>query len=235
MVPTVIVATSDAFISTAARTVADAIGAAIAARGSCALALCGGNTPVPVYRELASRDVRWADVAVYVGDERAVPPDDPASNVGMARRSLLDHVPIPSRSVHRMEAERIDCDAAAREYDALLPDRLDLLLLGIGPDGHTASLFPDSPALAETTRRVVAVASPPLPLQPQLRRMTITPLVIAAAREIVVIVTGAEKAALLARVLEGPQQPTKLPAQLARYGTWILDQAAAGHLQQRDI
>ncbi len=234
MAPSVVVTAPDAFAGTAARTIAAIIAAAIAARGRCELALCGGSTPVPIYDALTTIPIRWQNVAIYFGDERAVAPDDPASNFAMARRTLLDHVPILPRSVHRMEAERIDSSAAAREYGALLPDRLDLLLLGVGPDGHTASLFPGSPALAETTRRVLAVASPPLPLQPQLRRMTITPPVIAAAREIVVMATGGDKADLLARILEGPEQPTRLPAQLARRGTWMLDQAAAGHLQPRD-
>ncbi len=234
MASSVVIAAPDAFAGTAARTIAEIIDAAITARGCCALALCGGMTPVPIYHALTTIAIRWQDVAIYFGDERAIGPDDPASNFGMARRTLLDHVPIPPRSAHRMEAERIDYDAAAREYAALLPDRLDLLLLGVGADGHTASLFPGSPALAETTRRVLAVPSPPLPLQPQLRRMTITPPVIAAACETVVMVAGADKADLLARILEGPEQPTKLPAQLARRGTWILDQAAAGHLQPRD-
>jgi 6-phosphogluconolactonase len=234
MASSVVVAAPDAFAGTAARTIAEIIAAAITRGGRCALALCGGSTPIPIYRALTTIPIRWQDVAIYFGDERAIGPDDPASNFGMARHTLLDHVPILPGSVHRMEAERIDHDAAAREYGALLPDRLDLLLLGVGPDGHTASLFPGSRALAETTRRVLAVASPPLPLLPQLRRMTITPPVIAAAREIVVMATGADKADLLARILEGPEQPTKLPAQLARRGTWILDQAAAGHLPQRD-
>ncbi len=115
------------------------------------------------------------------------------------------------------------------------PPQLDLLLLGVGPDGHTASLFPQSPALLERVHRVVPAAPPPLPLQPQLRRMTITPPAIAAARQIVIMVTGADKAKLVARILEGPDQPTTLPAQLARGGTWVLDPAAAGQLQRRDI
>lgn len=234
MAPSVVVAAADTFAGTAARMIADSIDEAIAAGGECALALCGGSTPVPVYQELAARAIRWADVAIYFGDERAVPPAHPDSNFGMARHALLDRVAIPAPRIHRMEAERDDVDAAATEYDRLLPARLDLLLLGVGPDGHTASLFPNSPALGETNRRVLAVASPPPPLQPQVRRMTITPAVIAAARRVVVLVRGGEKARLLQRILEGPEQPITLPAQLARRGTWIIDQAAAGQLQRRD-
>ena len=234
MAPSIVIATSDAFADTAARVIAADIDAAQAARGECTLALCGGGTPAPVYRNLAARAIRWADVAIYFGDERAVPPAHRDSNFGMARRALLDRVPIPAQRIHRMEAERHDIDAAATAYEQQLPPRLDILLLGVGPDGHVASLFPDSPALGDAGRRVVAVAAPSLPLQPQVGRMTITASVIAAARRIVVMVAGADKAALLARVLEGPYQPMTLPAQLARDGTWVLDSPAAGQLQRRD-
>jgi 6-phosphogluconolactonase len=234
MAPTVVVALSDRFAGTAARMIANRIDEAIVVRGACAFALCGGGTPVPVYQELAAMPIRWATVAIYFGDERAVPPAEPDSNFGMARHALLDRVAIPAQCVHRMEAERDDVDAAAAEYDRVLPPRLDLLLLGVGPDGHTASLFPNSPALRETRRRVLAVASPPPPLEPQLRRMTITPSVIAAARHVIVLVRGSDKAALLQRILEGPDQPIKLPAQLALRGTWVVDQAAAGQLRRRD-
>ena len=234
MAPSVIVVASETFAGTAARMIMAGIAAAIAARGECGLALCGGSTPVLVYQTLAASAIRWANVAIYFGDERAVPPGHPDSNFRMAREALLDRVAIPVQRIHRMAAERQDVDAAATEYDRLLPPRLDLLLLGVGPDGHTASLFPNSSALLEVNRRVLAVAAPPPPLQPQVRRMTITPSVIAAARQVLVMVAGADKAALLARILEGPDQPNTLPAQLARSGTWVLDQAAAGHLQQRD-
>jgi 6-phosphogluconolactonase len=229
-----VVAASETFAGTAARLIADMIASAVAARGTCSVALCGGNTPVPVYQDLAAQSVRWDNVAIYFGDERAVPPDHPDSNFGMARRTLFSQAGIAAQQIHRMEAERSDIDAAAAEYDHQLPPRLDLLLLGVGPDGHTASLFPSSPALLERVHRVAAVAPPPPPLQPQLRRMTLTPPAIAAARQIVIMVTGADKAELLARILEGPDQPTTLPAQLARGGTWVLDPAAAGQLQRRD-
>jgi 6-phosphogluconolactonase len=213
--------------------IADRIGGAIMARGECTLALCGGSTPVPIFESLIGAQVRWHDVAIYFGDERAVPPDDVASNFRMARQALLDHVPVRRDRIHRMKADAPDRDGAARDYERLLPLQLDLLLLGVGPDGHTASLFPGSPALSATVRRVLAVASPPPPVQPQVDRMTITPAAIEAAREIVVMVAGADKAAVLARILDGPVQPTVLPAQLARRGAWILDQAAAGQLQRR--
>ena len=175
---------------------------------------------------LAGR-VAWERVAVYFGDERCVPPDDPESNYRMAHEALLQHVPIPSTSVHRMEGERTDRDAAARDYERLLPPRLDLLLLGMGEDGHTASLFPHSPALAERARRVVPV-SRPAPSRP---RLTITPPVIHAADTVIVVVAGAEKAATVARALEGPYVPDELPIQLALRGTWLIDHAAAHGLR----
>jgi 6-phosphogluconolactonase len=234
MSSSVIVVAADLFAATAATWIADLINSAIDARGECALAICGGKTPVPVFQNLVGRTIRWPDVAVFFGDERAVRPEDPDSNFGMARRSLLDHIPIRPDRLHRMEADRPDRATAAEEYDRLLPRRLDILLLGVGPDGHTASLFPGSAALSETDRRVVAVPGPPPPIQPQVARMTITPPVIGAAREAVVLVNGSGKAALLSRILEGPSDPIDLPAQLALGGTWILDRAAAGQLHRRD-
>jgi 6-phosphogluconolactonase len=200
---------------------------AIAGRGACALCLAGGRTPEPVYRELASASsIDWTRVDVFFGDERAVPPDHPDSNYLMVNRVLLSRVPVPAGQVHRMEAERSDRDAAAREYERLLPPQLDILVLGMGPDGHTASLFPGSAALDERQRLVLPVigAKPP----PQ--RLTITPPVIEAARRVAVIATGGDKAAMVARAIEGPLAPKDVPVQLARRGTWFLDQAATGRI-----
>jgi 6-phosphogluconolactonase len=205
---------------------------AIAERGSCTLGLAGGRTPDPVYRELASgSSVNWERVHVFFGDERAVPPDHPDSNYRMVHVALLSRVPIPAAQVHRMEAERSDRDAASREYERLLPPRLDVLLLGMGPDGHTASLFPGSAALDEQRRLVVPVLGPKPPAQ----RLTITPPVIEAARKVAVIATGDDKAAMVARAIEGPFAPKAVPAQLARRGVWFLDQAAAARLTVRRV
>jgi 6-phosphogluconolactonase len=205
---------------------------AIAERGSCTLGLAGGRTPDPVYRELASgSSVDWERVHVFFGDERAVPPDHPDSNYRMVHVALLSRVPIPAAQVHRMEAERSDRDAASREYERLLPPRLDVLLLGMGPDGHTASLFPGSAALDERRRLVVPVLGPKPPAQ----RLTITPPVIEAARKVAVIATGDDKAAMVARAIEGPFAPRVVPAQLARSGVWFLDQAAAARLTARRV
>ena len=198
---------------------------AIERRGHCAIALAGGRTPRPIYERMArsplAARIAWNRLAIYFGDERCVPPDDPESNFRRVHEILIRHVPIPSNSVHRMEGERADTDAAARDYERLLPARLDLLLLGMGEDGHTASLFPHSPALAERTRRVVAVNRP----HPSPQRLTITPAVIRAADAVIVLVAGAEKAATVARALQGAFMPDELPIQLALSGTWLVDEA----------
>jgi 6-phosphogluconolactonase len=197
---------------------------AITERGRCALCLAGGRTPEAVYRELASgSDLDWSRVEVYFGDERAVPPDHPDSNYRMVHRALLSRVPVPAAQVHRMEAERVDRDAAALDYERHLPPRLDVLFLGMGQDGHTASLFPGSAALDERQRRVLAV----LGAKPPAGRLTITPPVIEAARSVAVLATGDDKAAMAARALEGPLDPKAVPVQLARRGVWFLDHAAA--------
>jgi 6-phosphogluconolactonase len=205
---------------------------AIAERGACTVALAGGRTPEPVYRELATGSrIDWKRVQVFFGDERAVPPDHPDSNYAMVYSALLSRVPIPTGQVHRMEAERPDLEAAAREYARVLPEQLDILVLGMGPDGHTASLFPGSPVVDERQRLVVPVLGPKPPPQ----RLTITPPVIEAARSVAVIATGKDKAEMVARAVEGPWAPGEIPVQLARRGRWFLDQAAAARLTDRRV
>jgi 6-phosphogluconolactonase len=166
---------------------------------------------------------------VFFGDERRVPADDPASNYRMVKEALLGRVPIEPSQVHRMEGERPDHDEAARAYEAVLPQRLDLLVLGLGDDGHTVSLFPGAPSLAESRRRVIAVSAPISPRD----RLTITPPVIRDARLTIGLVAGAAKAEALARVVDGPYAPDRTPGQLARAGLWIADTAAAARLEAR--
>ena len=205
---------------------------AIAGRGACSVCLAGGRTPEPVYRELASvSSIDWSRVDVFFGDERAVPPDHSESNYLMVHRVLLSRVPVPASQVHRMEAERGDREAAAREYERVLPPRLDVLVLGMGPDGHIASLFPGSAVLDERQRLVVPVVGAKAPVD----RLTITPPVIEAARGVAVIATGEDKAAMVARAIEGPLAPKEVPAQLARRGSWFLDEAAAGRITTRRV
>ncbi len=217
------------FVDAAAAWIADTIASVLAERSRCSLALTGGSTPRAIYEHLAERyvNVPWPLVDIYFGDERRVPPDDPASNYGMAYDTLLSRVPIPADHVHRMAGEREDAAAAAREYERILPAPLDILLLGMGHDGHTASLFPGAPELGERERRVVPSISP----APPAGRLTITPPVIDAARHLAVLVAGSAKARPVARALEGPFDPVVLPIQFALRACWVLDRDAAALLR----
>ena len=194
------------------------------------VALSGGSTPGPIYSRLAcDRGIAWDHLCIFLADERAVPPTDPASNHRLVRETLVDRLPSEPRAFERMEANDPDLEEAARRYAVRLPECLDLLVLGIGADGHTASLFPGSPLLVERERRV-AVAESPMP--PRMR-LTITPPVIRAAREIVVLARGQEKADAVRRALQGPEGPGAVescPARLALGGRWILDEEAAARL-----
>ena len=225
-----VVEDADAVARRAAGWIADAIRKTVDERERCALALAGGSTPRECYQRLPAQPrVPWDRVEIFFGDERAVPPDSPDSNFRMAWETFLRHVPIPAPQIHRMEVERDDVTTLAREYETLLPEPLDVLLLGIGTDGHTASLFPHAPSLSEQERRVMPVTGG----DPLVQRLTITPPVIRSARRILVMATGAEKADAVARALEGVDDPTGVPAQLARPGTWIVDRAAAGALTRQ--
>lgn len=214
-----------------AEVLAKKIHAAIQARGRCSLMLSGGSTPGPVYDELGNSDlaekVAWSQVEVYFADERAVPMDHPESNYRLVRETLLRSHPEVLGQVFRMPADAADRTQAAKRYDRRMPDPIDVLVLGMGPDGHTASLFPGSAALDEKEQRVVAVTAP----KPPPERMTITPAVIERARSIVMIAAGEEKSAMVVRALTGVADPKSVPAQLARRATWVLDPAAAAGMQ----
>jgi len=213
-----------------AELIAKKIHAAVQARGFCSLALSGGSTPGPVYEELGSSDlaakVPWSQLEIYFADERAVPIDHAESNYRLAKETLLKKHPELLGQMFRMPADAPDRDQAAKRYGRKLPDPIDVLVLGMGPDGHTASLFPGSSSLDEVEQRVISVTAP----KPPPERMTITRTVIERARTIVMIAAGAEKAPVVARALSGPPDVKSTPAQLARRGTWVLDQAAAGDL-----
>jgi 6-phosphogluconolactonase len=233
----------DAVARTAARRFVDWAWQAIARDGQFHVALSGGSTPSKLYRLLTSPEYRtqvdWAKVHLFWGDERAVPPDDPNSNYGAARRELLLRVSIPLANVHRMEAEDPNIGRAAHNYEAILRKYLPLddrgfpvfhlVLLGMGADGHTASLFPGSRLLRETSRWV----STPLVAKLGMRRMTVTLPVLEAARRILFLVTGREKAATLREVLCSHPDPP-LPAQLVqpRQGerNFLVDEDAAALL-----
>ena len=209
---------------------------------SFSIALSGGNTPRTLYRLFSTRfrdQIPWTKVHVFWGDERYVPRADSQSNYRMARETLLDAVPCPVGNVHPMPTELRDPDLAAREYEKTLRNyfsedwpRFDLVLLGLGEEGHTASLFPGSPALNENTRWVVAVKAPSKPAQ----RLTLTLPAITGASNIYFLVTGSNKAEALHHVLTGSPHPKSYPASGIRRakGTviWWLDRAAAALVRE---
>lgn len=232
----VVVANAAQVAQVAAGFVASAIEAAVEARGACVIALAGGSTPQALYERLAGAEyagLPWDKVQIVFGDERAVPADHPDSNYGMAKRTLLDHVPIPASQVHAVPTAIDPPKAGARAYDEVLRGlpRLDLALLGLGADGHTASLFPGSPALDEAEAWVTA----PFVEAVKGRRYTLTVPAFAAARELVFLVSGEAKAAAAAAALEGPEDPQRQPAQrVARahgQAAWLIDRAAAKRLK----
>lgn len=219
----VVVAPAARWVEEAAARIAGGLEASVIARGWASIALAGGETPRPIYQRIASMTLPWSKIDVFFGDERAVPPDHPDSNYRMAVESLLDPAGVPMARRHRMPADAADRVSAAEEYADLLPERLDILILGVGRDGHTASLFPGSRAVKEAWYRVVPAESP----NPPTLRLTITPPVIATARARIILARGRDKAAAVARALEGSDEPERCPAQLARAGVWLLDDDAA--------
>jgi 6-phosphogluconolactonase len=215
-------------------------------RGRFTVALSGGSTPRSLHTLLAGPDSRnqvdWTQVQFYWGDERYVPPDDPESNYRMARETLLDKLPeVRPQQIHRIPTELPDPGQVADLYEqelhrefalaaGALP-RFDLIYLGLGPDAHTASLFPHTEALHVRERLVVANYVPKLAST----RITMTAPVLNAAATVAFLVAGSDKAAALAAVLEGPRDPETYPAQLVQpaHGTlyWLVDRAAAAGLK----
>jgi 6-phosphogluconolactonase len=173
-----------------------------AARGGGHIALSGGKSPELAHETAARLQPDWSAVEVWWGDERCVPPDDERSNFAMAKRTLLDNLAVQPRAVHRIRGEA-DPEEAAAEYDAALEGvHLRLNLLGIGPDGHAASLFPLSPGLHEHDRRAIAVNPG---LEPYVTRVTMTPPMLANADVVLFLVTGRDKAEAVARAFAGPE------------------------------
>ncbi|MBI3538687.1 MAG: 6-phosphogluconolactonase, partial [Candidatus Eisenbacteria bacterium] len=166
----------------------------------------------------------WSRVDVWFCDERAVPPDDDASNYRLALETLAAPAGVPLAHVHRMSAESADLDAAARAYDDALAPAMDVAILGIGEDGHVASLFPGSPWLGERTRRVAPVLDAP---KPPPRRMTVTPPVLERAARVLVLAVGEGKADATAAALAASGDPRRPPARLVRAREWFVDRAAA--------
>jgi 6-phosphogluconolactonase len=244
-------ANDEAVSQAAAEEFVEIVQQAIADRGVMTVALSGGSTPKRLYQLLAGppyvNRVEWPKVQFFFGDERPVPPDHPDSNDRMFQEALPSKVPAIKRSqIHRMRGEASSLDDAAREYSQTLaevfqvsptgpPPVFDLVFLGMGGDGHTASLFPHTKALGETKLWVTANEVPQL----KTHRITLTYPVLNAARNVRFLVCGASKAEVLTQVLAGPPDATRLPSQAVRPTEgvlrWLVDRAAAAQLDQAQL
>jgi 6-phosphogluconolactonase len=234
----------DAISAKAAQYVMRVASEAIVTRGRFTLALSGGNTPRKLYGLLGSEpylsQVDWNLVEIFWSDERCVPPDDVESNYRMAHETLLSHISTPAAQVHRMPADQPDRDAAALAYTQEMQrtfgtdgiPSFDLIQLGMGPEGHTASLFPHQPSLRESQRLVMPVSVP----KPPPDRLTFTPPLLNAARNVLFLATGADKVEAWHAVVEGPYNPDDYPAQVVRpaHGevVWMVDEAIAQRIQK---
>jgi 6-phosphogluconolactonase len=219
--------------------------ASVKASGRCHVALSGGSTPKLLFRRFVEREMRewdlWSRLHVFWVDERAVSPGHRDSNYRLAYDTFLSQVPVSMENIHRMRGESPDLEAEARRYEELLEPlvvekwpRFDLILLGLGADGHTASLFPRSPALDETKRWVVPAPGP----EPHTRRLTMTLPVINAAAKVCFLVTGEDKARTVKRVIQGEEDFREVPAQGVKPVNgevrWLLDESAASLLTAGD-
>ena len=217
---------------------------AIVSHGRFSIALSGGSTPRVLYGLLGDEPYRnqinWSQVEIFWSDERCVPPDSSDSNYQLAQEVLFSKLSISASQIHRMPADKPDRDAASLEYTQEMQrafgtdgiPSFDLLQLGMGPEGNTASLFPHQPSLHEQQRLVMPVNVP----KPPPPRLTFTPPLLNAAKHVLFLVTGSDKADAVQAVLEGGYQPEEYPAQIVRppHGdvTWMLDTAAAGKLHR---
>jgi 6-phosphogluconolactonase len=217
---------------------------AIVTRGRFSIALSGGSTPRALYGLLGSEPYRsqidWSKVHIFWSDERCVPPASPDSNYHMAQEVLLSRVPLSPEQIHRMPAEQPDHAASAAAYAREIQrvfgtdgvPEFDLMQLGMGPEGHTASLFPHQASLHEQQRLVKFVTVP----KPPPERLTFTPPILNAARHVLFLVTGAEKADAIQAVLSSDYRPDEYPAQIIRPASgdvvWMLDEAAASKLKR---
>ena len=240
----------DALAARAVGLLVNAARFSIERRGRFTLVLAGGSTPERTYRLLARREhsasIDWSRVFLFFGDERFVPAEDAASNFGMVRRSLLAHLPIPAEHVFPMLTSTATADAAALQYGATISSffrqpietvpapRFDLVLLGLGEDGHTASLFPGALATREERRWVLS--SPPGTLPPPVDRITLTFPIINSAGHALFLVAGAKKAGVLKEVLERQSPRDRFPASGVRLTdgdvTWLIDREATSLLSE---
>jgi 6-phosphogluconolactonase len=209
----------DEMSAVVAQCIADSASRAIAARGVFHLALAGGETPRRCYQQLRNMAVDWPHVQIYFGDERCLPVGDAQRNDAMARESLLDHIPIPANNIHSIPAE-LGAREAATIYTTLIDHvaPLDLVLMGMGEDGHTSSLFPDNPATESTLSVVPVYHAPKLPSD----RVSLGMNTLNAARQRIFIISGSGKRAVLEQLLRG----NSLPVSRVATSEWHLDTAA---------
>jgi len=211
---------------------------AIAEHGKFNIALSGGSTPKSLFKVLATRyqqEFSWEQTQIFWSDERCVPPESPDSNYYLAKTTLFDHIAIPPSNIYRVKGE-IEPQAAAAEYEEILKQalsalpRFDVILLGMGDDGHTASLFPGTTALKVHDRLVIENFVP----TKDMWRITFTDVTINAAANIMFLISGRDKTDRLQQVLEGQYQPDTLPAQLVKPKNgnliWFIDESAAAKL-----
>jgi 6-phosphogluconolactonase len=235
MPPELVISAPEALARVFAERFAAEARAAIAASGQFSCALPGGSVAETFFPVLAQAPVPWGQVDFFWGDERAVGPDDPDSNYGLAKRLLLDHVRADPRRVHRIAAEGSDIEAAARAYQEEMvrtlndPPRIDWVVLGLGPEGHVCSLFPGHPLLRERVRRVAAITDSP---KPPPRRITFTLVPLQLAGTICVAGFGASKAEAIREAMERPESqiPVALAIRAARRALILVDPPAAGLL-----
>lgn len=242
-----IVPDAEALCLAAATVLTSSAHTAVREKGVFTVALSGGSTPKSLYARLAGdptwrAQLPWDKIHFFWGDERQVPPDHPESNYRMASEALLSKVPVPAANIHRLKGEYADAAHAAQEYEQSLRaffhlsaeqcPCFDFVFLGLGPDAHTASLFPGTRALLEQQRLVVANWVGKFYAE----RLTLTAPVLNNAAQVVFLVSGEEKALPLKAVLEGRYEPSQLPAQLIQLAhgrlLWLVDQAAARLLQK---
>ena len=241
--------TTEELFESAAGSIARLAHEAVEARGKFLFVLAGGETPKPLYRLLAGEryraEIPWQQTHIFWGDERAVPPDDPQSNYGMAAEHLLQDLPLPTANIHRIKGE-MGAASAARDYARELQSlsdkglawpRFDLVLLGLGSDGHTASLFPGSTHPSRSAQATLAVTGSYN--QRPTSRITLTPPVFNSSRQIFFLVAGEKKASVLASVFDEKQSAVRYPSRRIKPArgivTWYIDRAAASNLHSQLI
>jgi 6-phosphogluconolactonase len=229
MMPEFLVVPPESFAQKAAETIIQKVNFFFTSQGRCSIALSGGKTPGPVYEEMAKTGDKslWKDVDFYFGDERCVPRNHPDSNFHIANEALFKKIHALPGNIHPMYEKNMEPEEASRLYGEILPDSLDILLLGAGNDGHIASIFPGSRALNEKATKVLPVIGTKEPK----RRITITPWVIERAKEVIVLIKGESKAEIIEKAVNGPFDPMNIPLQLVINRQWILDEDAAMRLK----